>query len=135
MLASQKQRLLEKTLARLEKSTVVVEGKHDEQALRKAGLHCQIVLVMGRTTQLVIEKLPQNGNIILLTDFDEEGRRKEKDLKQALAQNGLKADEAARKNFRQLFRINTVEQLPYALRGIEAELEAQNASSKSDWRS
>lgn len=119
-----KQKLLEKVFGSLEKSVVVVEGKNDAQALAEAGVQCNCVLVGGLKPEKVVEKIvaQEREMIVLLTDFDDEGERKEKQLKRALAEAGLKADDGLRRKFRQLFRINTVEQLPFALRRLEKEI-------------
>lgn len=126
-----KQALLDKLFDALEKSVVVVEGKNDAEALAEAGVQCACVLMAGLKPEKVVEKIIGQGNekivaqqreqIVLLTDFDDEGERKEKELKRALAEAGLKADDGLRRKFRRLFGINTVEQLPFALRRLEKE--------------
>lgn len=119
-----KRALLKKLFDSLEKSAVVVEGKNDAGALAEAGVQCACVLVRGLKPERVVEKIfaQEREKIVLLTDFDEEGERKEKELKRALAEAGLRPDDALRKKFRQLFRVNTVEQLPFALRRLEREI-------------
>lgn len=120
-----KKRLLQKTLAQLGESLVVVEGDKDEKALRNVGVRARVVKVRGLSVEKVVEKIVEESNgkrVVLLVDFDREGKRKEKELKQALAELGFSAGDSVRKNFRELFRINTVEQLPYALQRIEKEI-------------
>lgn len=125
MNAQNKQKLLGKTIAALEQSVVVVEGKRDVLALQKAGVKCTTIAVAGKKLEDAIKKigaLALGKRVVLLTDFDGEGKRLEKELRTALLSHGVKADSATRSNFRQLFRINTVEQLPFALERLEQEL-------------
>ncbi len=123
--AESKRKLLGKTIASLEQSVVVVEGKRDQLALQKAGIQCLSVAVAGRKLEETIKKigaLALGKRVVLLTDFDEEGKRKEKELREALLHQGVKADIATRRNFRHLFRLSTVEQLPFALERLEKEV-------------
>lgn len=123
--AAAKQKLLRKTLNALRESVVVVEGKRDSLALQQAGIECRTLEVAARGLQETIKKIGARAlgkRVVLLTDFDEEGKRLEKELRESLLSHGVKVEQGTRKNFRQLFRVNTVEQLPFALERLGQEL-------------
>lgn len=124
--AESKQKLLRKTIAALEEGVVVVEGKRDQEALQKAGVQALTVAVRGEKLENIVRKIGWKAlagkQVILLVDFDQEGRRKEAELREALLNAGVKVDRGSRANFRRLFRVSTIEQLPAALEKLGEEI-------------
>ena len=103
-----------------------MEGAKDEMALEEAEIHAETLQVRGETAAKIVEKIceklearggqtPEEKEVVLLTDFDAEGERKERELKQALRERGVRISEPLRKAVKTLFGIRTVEQLPSAL--------------------
>ncbi|NUN11567.1 toprim domain-containing protein [Candidatus Micrarchaeota archaeon] len=81
--------LLEKTLSKLAGKTILVEGKKDKLALEKL-VDAKIETAVGKPFQ-VINKL-SSKKVVLLFDFDEEGKRKTSFFKQFLEENGFSVD-------------------------------------------
>ena len=68
---------LEKVLEDLKDAIIVVEGKRDVQALNKLGLR-DIVPINGKPLIDIvqgIEKTRRNQQVVILTDFDRQGRK------------------------------------------------------------
>ena len=123
--AVSKQKQLKKTLEALAQSVVVVEGVHDQKALAKAGVKAETVAVGANRLEDAIKKIGAKAlgkRVVLLTDFDAEGKRKEKELREALHSHGVRVDAITRRKVKRLFPISTIEQLPYALEKLEEEL-------------
>ncbi len=79
---------LEKILRDLEDKVVVVEGKRDEKALKSLGVK-NIIAINGRPLYRVAEIASESEKeIVILTDFDKEGRAIEKRLKNLLQARG-----------------------------------------------
>lgn len=80
---------LEKISKNLSGRVILVEGKKDKQALELL-LDAKIFLAVGKPEK-ILEKLPGN-KVVLLFDFDEEGKRKTKFFKVFLEENGFSVD-------------------------------------------
>ncbi len=121
MLLEQKRRLLRKMREKLEEEKVFVEGKKDAKAVEKA-FGVKAMAVEGNHSYRFAEKHASavNGNtVLLLFDFDEEGKRKTREYEEALRARGARIDGQGRKAFRALFRLATLEELPAALADLE----------------
>ena len=71
---------------------VVVEGKRDERVLRNLGLNSLIIRTQTRRTRealvrAIVELAREGHSILLLTDFDREGRELEQFLMRELKLN------------------------------------------------
>lgn len=124
--AESKQKLLRNTISALEEGVLVVEGKRDQEALQKAGVQALTVAVRAEKLESIVRKIASKAlagkQIVLLVDFDQEGRRKEAELREALLNAGVKVHGGTRANFRRLFRVSTIEQLPAALEKLKEEI-------------
>ena len=75
---------ISKTLRELREKTVLVEGIRDEKALKSLGMK-NIIAINGRPLYEVAEIASKSKKeIVILTDFDKEGRAIEKRLKYLL---------------------------------------------------
>ena len=74
---------------------VVVEGTRDEEALRRLGLRGRIELRsrIGRSDEDLVDKIADSGrSVLVLTDFDAEGRAMNRKLTVILERRGLKVE-------------------------------------------
>jgi len=84
---------------------VVVEGPRDVEALRLLGFEgrvdvCSRVKVSDAD---LVESFVQDGvPVVILTDFDEEGRRLNRDLTRILERRGVKVEVGLRRRFGRL---------------------------------
>jgi 5S rRNA maturation endonuclease (ribonuclease M5) len=92
---------------------VFVEGPHDEKTLRLLGFEKPILkcskLSHNRLADLAAKRF---SNVVILTDFDEEGVLLNKKLSRLLETKRVKADSYYRRKFQRLFeeiRITTIE--------------------------
>jgi 5S rRNA maturation endonuclease (ribonuclease M5) len=123
METQEKRKLLSKIRLMLEKEAVLVEGKKDVSALATAGFTVpRIIAVQGTKPERIVGKLELDGTgVLLLFDFDDEGKRKEAAYEAILASYGIPVDRPGRKAFRALFRVRTVEDLPHAMAELRKE--------------
>ncbi len=125
MEAREKRRLLSKIRRLLETEAVIVEGKKDVSALARAGFSApRITAVAGAKPERIagkIQKELDGRRVLLLFDFDGEGKRKEAEFEAIFASNGVPVNRPGRKAFRALFRLRTVEDLPAAMARLEKE--------------
>ncbi len=110
---------------------IVVEGRRDEQALRKLGVvgivHC--LKARGESGVRFLEKLDGLEDVVLLTDFDREGGELRLWLYQELSRRGVRADDFAWRRIRSLARteVRSVEELPSFLRSTEARARGERS--------
>jgi len=109
------ERVLEDLAARNEEGPIVVEGERDFLALRALGIGGAIVtLHRGVSVLRLCEDLAADGRaVIILTDWDLKGGRLAKALREGLAANGVRYDDALRARLAVLTRgtITEVEDL------------------------
>ena len=80
----------------------LVEGKRDAEALKKIGLD-EIIIIDGKKLEDVVEEVKNRANeVVILTDFDDEGRKKASKLIKLLVKNKIKVNRRLRREFRKL---------------------------------
>lgn len=81
-------------------SPVIVEGKHDEWALRP---YCNVIVKMGGRSlyDLAVFVSERYGEVIILTDFDKEGDSLAGKLNLLLVSLGVKIDTKTRARLKQ----------------------------------
>lgn len=103
---------------------IIVEGRRDEMALRKLGVNGRIYCLKarGESRHDFLERLDDNGDAIVLTDFDREGKKLETWLYKELSQRGIKSDLRLWSRIRSLARteVRSVEELPSFVRSLQA---------------
>lgn len=103
---------------------IIVEGSRDVEALRSLGFHGRIEMRsrVGVSEDDLIERLSRDSeNVVVLTDFDEEGRRLNRHLSLLLERKSVKVDSRVRRTVGRLMAalgVNTVEALDNAERQI-----------------
>lgn len=79
---------------------VVVEGPRDVEALRRLGFQGRVEVCsrVGVSDSDLVEDLARrSGGIVILTDFDEEGRRMNRRLSKLLERRGVRVEEGIRR--------------------------------------
>jgi len=100
------ERLLE--LAR--DSVIIVEGKRDKKALNTLGVS-NVLDISGNSIDALIEKLDRNKRHIVLTDYDKEGERKNKEICKLLQKLKFKINLRFRRLVKSYFGITKIEEL------------------------
>ncbi len=92
----------------------IVEGKHDKLALERFGIK-NIFTYSSLSAQSVVNKISYNGfkKIVILTDFDDEGKDKEKELSQYARSIGIEVDKYTRKFVKRTFGVTQIEEFSY----------------------
>jgi len=105
--------LLEKLRERSFESPVVVEGRRDEEALRRLGVKGEIVKVKaGWALYELCEELGRHcSEVILMTDTDREGEKLARELNRRLSQAGVRVNAEFRKKLLSMLDTNEVENL------------------------
>jgi len=86
----------------------IVEGRRDLFALKKIGFLPSIIVKGGLSNIELVESLSDYSLIILLTDFDQEGRELYKTLKQEIQLRKGEVDNRARHLLYQFCRANGI---------------------------
>ena len=81
---------------------IIVEGKKDKKALVSLGVK-NIVTINGPLYKLVEDVAEMTDEVVILTDFDREGRKLYGFLRNNLQRNGVKID----RYFREFLMMNT----------------------------
>ncbi|MGZ7044048.1 MAG: toprim domain-containing protein [Methanobacterium sp.] len=121
-------RIVEELSYRTEQgTTILIEGKKDEEALKKLGINCNIIKVSGSGLKLfeVAEKAVESSTeVIILTDFDKKGNLLAKKLSKDIESLGSHPDLNIRRNIMNITRryIKDIESLPKHLKQLELEL-------------
>ena len=101
---------------------VVIEGPHDRRTLNRLGYRKPILLCSKLSHSELIDLISEKfSNVVVLTDFDEEGVQLNRKLSKLLERRGVKVDRFYRRRFRRLLkeaRILTIE----AIYGLKLEL-------------
>jgi 5S rRNA maturation endonuclease (ribonuclease M5) len=71
---------------------IIVEGKKDLKSLRILGVKGQIYCISGRSLVNIIDELSTYQKIIILTDFDKEGRKISRKLIKNLQALGIRIE-------------------------------------------
>jgi 5S rRNA maturation endonuclease (ribonuclease M5) len=93
-------------------TAIVVEGKLDKKALEIFGIENVFIYT---NEQKVVNEIKKSGlkEAVILTDYDEEGRRKNYVLKNFLTNSGIKVNNSFRIYFRKTFRITKIEEMVF----------------------
>ncbi|QQG39562.1 MAG: hypothetical protein HYS81_04245 [Candidatus Aenigmatarchaeota archaeon] len=103
-LREDREALLEE-LRRYTDEFVIVEGRHDTEALVRLGFTRVIEINKGKGLYEFSVDV-DDARVLVLTDFDPEGERIAKKLDEYLNGVGCRTDRAARERLRALFRRN-----------------------------
>ena len=121
-------RWLEKLRQRCEVDPILVEGRHDLQALRALGLVGRIEIVnQGRTLPDLALDLARGRHCwVLLTDRDRRGGTLARTLDTLLRSSGSRTDHQERRALFRWAEISQVEQLPVYLQTLQERVAGQD---------
>ncbi|MBI3588045.1 hypothetical protein HY995_04805 [Candidatus Micrarchaeota archaeon] len=120
--AKWKGKALANLVGNLCQTTVLVEGRRDEEAL--ARLEIGAVACSSRKPSSIAGGVAAGKKVVLLFDFDAEGERKNEQFARALQEeHGLEVDRNARRAFKALFGVKTIEEAPWAHQRLIEEIE------------
>jgi 5S rRNA maturation endonuclease (ribonuclease M5) len=100
----------ERLLGLIRDSTIVVEGKRDKEALNGIGI-TNVIEMSSISIESFIEKLDKNKEYIILTDYDKEGEKKNKEICKFLQKFKIKLNLSFRRLFKSSFGITKIEEL------------------------
>jgi 5S rRNA maturation endonuclease (ribonuclease M5) len=100
----------EKLLDILRDTAVIVEGKNDQKALNELEIN-NVFTISGENIEKFTEKLNNEYNYVILTDFDEEGEMKNKKICKILERFKLKFNPKLRYLVKKFFGITKIEEL------------------------
>jgi len=100
----------EELLDSLRETYIIVEGKKDKKAFNSFGIF-DVFDISGKTLERLVESLKKDKKYVILTDFDEEGERKNKEIRNILEKNKFKIDSQLRKIVKNSFGISKIEEL------------------------
>lgn len=123
------QRAVEDLAEKNHRAPIIVEGEYDKRSLRALGITGEIQMInRGSTIFALCESIATgHGEAIILTDWDVRGGRLARQLRDALAANGVHYDEEIRARLTRLCRrdITDVESLHAFVERV-----AEHASSR-----
>jgi 5S rRNA maturation endonuclease (ribonuclease M5) len=105
---------LKEEIEKIRNVVFVVEGIKDRNQLRKLGFE-KIFTISGKPLFSIVEKIKREklNEVVVLTDFDDEGEKKAKELTRLLQRNSIFVNQKIRNSFKSLFNINKVEELAF----------------------
>jgi len=97
-----------------DESLIIVEGKRDKRALNILGL-TNVKDISGKPLDVFVEKVKTNNpkSVIILSDFDEEGQKKEAQLTKLLQKDGIEVNSFMRRYIRKLLQIHRIEEIQF----------------------
>lgn len=98
--------------------TFIVEGKRDKAVLTELGIK-NVVSISGQSLEGLVEKLDEKNDVVILTDFDREGKKKAEKLKRLLRSYHIRTKENVRKFFKKSLKITKIEELKSVPKFIE----------------
>jgi len=101
---------LQKELKNCVDTPTIVEGKKDKRALQKLGFK-KIFDISGKPLTSVVEKIFPEESVTILTDFDEDGRKKASSLIKIFQSKGVKINFLVRNRIKNLFKIHKIEEI------------------------
>jgi 5S rRNA maturation endonuclease (ribonuclease M5) len=103
---------LKEEIEKIREVPFIVEGIKDKKQLEKIGLK-EVFAISGKPVFAFVEELKKKGlkKIVILTDFDDEGNKKAKELTKLLQLNKILVDQGMRRKFKSLFGVNKIEEL------------------------
>ncbi len=110
-------KIIEKYKEKNLEAPVVVEGKNDVQSLREIEFSGEIIIFnSGLSIVRFSEELRRkHDRVIILTDFDRNGRRLRDDIEKFFISSGGSADTYLWEYLRRHAGVSTVEELPFAV--------------------
>jgi len=129
-------KLMEKLNAQCEDGApIVVEGHEDERSLRKLGIHGSILCLKAGRGRIVdfLENLASAKEVILLTDFDGEGKALMALLREQLSHMKVRADNSIWRRLSSLTKsdIRTVEELASYIERLKEKAEGMKRQTSS----
>ncbi len=103
-----------KLLGELKGYTLIVEGRKDASALKALGLY-NIIPINGQPIADFVDGLDEKSQIVILTDFDKEGRRLCAKLLKLLQRRRIKANPRLRHMLMAETGISRIEELDKAI--------------------
>jgi len=111
------QKIIEKYREKNLHVPVVVEGKNDVNSLREIDFSGEIIIFnKGLSIVRFSEELrKEHDTIIILTDFDRNGRRLKNDIEKLFVSSGGSVDSYLWETLKRYSGVMTVEEIPFAL--------------------
>ncbi|PIO03535.1 hypothetical protein COX85_02430 [Candidatus Micrarchaeota archaeon CG_4_10_14_0_2_um_filter_55_9] len=100
-----------------DEKTVIVEGKHDVDALHRLGLRPSLLKAVGKPENVVARALELSGarpkSVVLLFDYDDEGKRKNEEFEHLFSCGGFGfvLDRLPRKRLKTFLGLRTIEEI------------------------
>ncbi|MFW9779894.1 MAG: toprim domain-containing protein [Candidatus Heimdallarchaeota archaeon] len=81
----------------MQDAIIIVEGTRDRQTLQELGILNLVVVKGGKSVDEVIDLIDERKRVIILTDFDKEGKRLRREFKRRIQRHkGIIIDSFAR---------------------------------------
>ena len=118
---------------------IIVEGRKDEASLRELGINGPILCLkaQGKSFFEFLEGIGSNRKIIVLTDFDTEGKKLAKILVNELSKKRIKVDDSIWKQAGALVRqdIHTIQELGSCIEGMQRRVVTAKENNSAGSRS
>ena len=100
-----------------------------------------MLTISGQSLENVAEKLEDSKNVVILTDFDRDGKRKAEKLEKLLRSSNVKIERRVRKFFKKSLKITKIEELKEVAKLINStnhygkELNRKRFLKRKKWKS
>lgn len=106
---------------------IIVEGKKDERALKKLGFK-KIVKISGRPLEKVFEESSNYKSVVILTDFDEEGKKIFSELNKLFSSHRIKVHTFLRNKIKSTLKIKKIEEINSLTKFMEDDYYGETCS-------
>ncbi|MGC8812085.1 MAG: toprim domain-containing protein [Candidatus Aenigmatarchaeota archaeon] len=106
---------------------IIVEGKKDEKPLKKLGFQ-KIVKISGKPLEDILEEVRNYKSVVILTDFDEEGRKIFSKLNKLLSSHRIKVHLFLRNKIKSTLKIKKIEEINSLTKFMEDDYYGETCS-------
>ncbi|MEM5882782.1 MAG: toprim domain-containing protein [Candidatus Aenigmatarchaeota archaeon] len=103
-------REIQKEVLNFKEVPIIVEGIKDEEAIRKLGFQ-KIVKISGKPLEKVFEEVSNYNSVVILSDFDEEGKKIFAKLRKLFSSHKIKVHTFLRNKIKSTFKIKKIEEI------------------------
>jgi len=104
---------------------IIVEGKRDKEVMEKLGFK-NVISICDKKLDEILSFIDKD--VLILTDFDEEGEKIAKRLEEFLTSRGVKVRSTERRIFRKIFNVKKIEELKFILKFMEDDYNGKACS-------
>ncbi|MCS7105852.1 MAG: toprim domain-containing protein, partial [Candidatus Aenigmarchaeota archaeon] len=118
---------IQKEVLNYKEVPIIVEGKRDEEAIRKLGFQ-KIFKISGKPLEKVLDEVKDYKSVVILSDFDEEGKKIFAKLRRLFSSHRIKVHTFLRNKIKSIFKIKKIEEINSLIKCMEDDYYGKTCS-------